>query len=212
LEEALPPGLDLNADLLDWMDGELGLTVLAPEAAGRGFADLPLPTVALLFEVRDPAQPDDGLRHLAAVAERAGWLPSGVPREEEQAGLPVRRLPLFEGLELTWGALGSWFFVTTGSAALLASAAAEGGLAASPAYARLVRALPSPNTGIVYVQVGDTVRWLESLDGGPLARVPANERWWRPLVARLGALVLTSSLPRDGWLEQVSVLEVTSDE
>jgi len=212
LEELLPPGLDLNADLFDWMDGELGLTLLAPEVAAHVVDDIPLPTIALLFEVRDPAQPDDGLRHLAAVAERAGWLPSGVPREEQQAGLPVRRLPLVEGLELTWGALGSWFFVTTGSAAPLASAAADGGLAASPAYARLVRELPSPNTGIVYVQVGDTVRWVDSLEDDPLARLPADERWWRPLVARLGAFVLTSGLPRDGWLEQVSILEVMSDE
>ena len=52
------------------------------------------------------------------------------------------------------------------------------------------------------------VRWLESLDSGPLARVSEDDRWWSPLAARLGALVLASGLPRGGWLEQVSVLRI----
>ena len=70
------------------------------------------------------------------------------------------------------------------------------------------RQLPSPNTGVFYLQIGDAVRWLESLDSGPLARVSEDDRWWSPLAARLGALVLASGLPRGGWLEQVSVLRI----
>ncbi len=210
LDELLPPDFDLNADLLDWLDGEYGVALLAPDAASPALGGFPLPTVALLFEVRDPAQVDASLRHLAALAEQAGWLPDGTPREEQEAGVAVRRLPLFEGLELTWGALGSWVFVTTGAAAPLAEAAAAGGLAATPTYARLVRSLPTPNSGVFYVQVGDTLRWVDSLEEGPLAEVPADERWWRPLAARLGALVMATGLPRGGWLEQVSVLQVLS--
>ena len=41
-----------------------------------------------------------------------------------------------------------------------------------------------------------------------LARLSADERWWSPLAARLGPLVLASGLPRGGWLEQVSVLRI----
>jgi hypothetical protein len=61
---------------------------------------------------------------------------------------------------------------------------------------------------VFYLQIGDAVRWLESLDSGPLAQLSEDDRWWSPLAARLGALVLASGLPRGGWLEQVSVLRI----
>jgi hypothetical protein len=207
-EQLSLPGLDLEDTLLAWMDGEYGIALLPSAQNSPGIAGFPLPTIALLFQVQDPARADDGLRSLAARAAEAGFAQGGVPSEERQAGVDVRRLPVAEGLELTWGSLGRWVFVTTGSAGPLAAAAASGGLAATPAYTSLGRQLPSPNTGVFYLQIGDAMRWLESLDSGPLARLSQDERGWSALAARLGALVLTSGLPRGGWTEQVSVLRI----
>ena len=202
------PGLDWQADLLSWMDGEWGLAIAPPEPGAPRLGDFPLPGATLLFEVADPPTVEGKLRNLARVAASQGLVPSGEPREEREGDVQVRRLAIFEGVELTWGYLGRWLFISTGSSAPLARAQAAGGLVASPEYARVARYLPRPNTGVAYVNIPGAVRWLESLDAGPLTRIPADERWWRPLLARMGVLATAAGVPRDAWQESVVMLEV----
>jgi hypothetical protein len=202
------PGVDWQSDLLSWMDGEWGLAVAPPEPGAPRLGDFPVPGATLLFEVADPPTVEGKLRNLARVAASQGLVPSGEPREERQGDVQVRRLTVFEGVELTWGYLGRWLFISTGSSAPLARAQAAGGLVASPEYARVARYLPRPNTGVAYANIPAAVRWLESLDDGPLGRTPADEQWWRPLLARMGTLATAAGVPRDAWQETVVMLEL----
>jgi len=201
-------GLDWQSDLFDWMDGEWGLAVAPPEPGAPRLGDFPLPGATLLFEVADPPTVEGKLRNLARVAASQGLVPSGEPREERQGDVQVRRLTVFDEVELTWGYLGRWLFISTGSSAPLARALAGGGLATSPAYTRVARYLPRPNTGVAYADIPGAVRWLESLDAGPLGRMPDAERWWRPLLTRMGTLASAAGVPRDAWQETVVMLEV----
>jgi hypothetical protein len=207
LDQILPPGIDLGRDLFGWMDGEYGLAVLPPEGASSSVGGLPLPKIALLVQTSDPGAASAGLQQLALLLMGSG-VASGAPRQEQQGGLTVQRLPLFEELELTWGSMGGWMFLTSGSAAPLAGAAASGGLSAAPDYARLARQLPSPNTGVSYLRIDETVRWQASLEGSPLGQLDEDAAWLLTLAERLGSLVMASGLPRGGWLEQVSILQV----
>ena len=183
------------------------MAVWPPGPDTRPVGGFALPTVALLFEVRDPGEVEARLRHLATVAARNHrGLPE--PVEERQGDVSVRRLALGEGFELTWGYLGRWLFITTGSARGVATAAASGGLGSSAEYRRAARPLPAPNTGVAYVDFAGILRWLEALGpAGPMGQARQSEAWWRPLLAPLGALT-SASRTRDGWIEQVMWLEV----
>ncbi|HLH21836.1 MAG TPA: DUF3352 domain-containing protein [Chloroflexota bacterium] len=206
IHEMLPPGVDWQADLLDWMDGEFGLALLPP-SGGEGTAAV-LPQVVALFEVRDPPSVEGKLRDLVRAVESAADLPFGEPVEERQGDVVVRRLPLSEDLNITWGYLGRWLFITTGTATTLVQGSAAGGLPASPTYSRLARALPSPNVGVYYADLAGLVSWLGGVMGD---RFPLNgegaERW-RDLVGLLGGVAGTTGLPRDGWIESAAVLEL----
>jgi hypothetical protein len=199
------PGVDWRRDVLDWLDGEWGLAIWPPEPGSRGLGGFVLPGIGLFAEVRDPPQVEARLRYLASLAVQHRVVP-GEPTEERQGETVVRRLAIAEGLELTWGYFGRWLFLTTSSSRPLARAASAGGL--EPTYARLARQLPRPNTGVVYFAIADTLRWLDSLDGSPLRGVAQYDAWWRPLVSPLRTFALATGLPRDGWIEQVAVLEI----
>ncbi|HZS01342.1 MAG TPA: DUF3352 domain-containing protein [Chloroflexota bacterium] len=207
LTEALPPGLDLQADVLAWMDGEYGIALL-PSPPGRAGPLAHFPEVIVLFEVRDPPAVEGKLRSLVRVLASAADRPGFEPVEERQGDVLVRRLPFGQGFNLTWGYLGRWLFLTSGAPGTLVQASAANGLPASPAYTRLARALPSPNVGVYYADAAELARWLGALVGDrfPL-NAPGGDRW-RELVDLLGDVAGTTGLARDGWIESAAVLEL----
>jgi hypothetical protein len=204
-QELVPPGIDLQTDLLDWMDGEYGIG-LGPTPSGGAGPMAMFPEVAALFEVRDPPAVEGKLRNLVRVLESATNAPFGEPIEEAQGDVVVRRLPLTDDFSLTWGYLGRWLFITTGTSGALVQASAAGGLPASPAYARVARSLPSPNVGVYYADLAGLVGWIGALLGD---RFPLNgdgaDRW-RELVGLLDSVAGTTGVARDGWIESVALL------
>jgi hypothetical protein len=207
LSAMLPPGTDLQADVLAWMDGEYGFALLASPIS-RGGAMGGFPEVVALFEVRDPPAVEGKLRDLVRRVAAAARLPSPEPIEERQGDVLVRRLPLAEDVSLTWGYLGRWLFLTTGSSATLVQAAAAGGLPASPAYTRLTRGLPTPNSNVYYADLAGFVGWIGALMGDRSPLSGADAARWRDLLGLLGGAAAANGLARDGWLETIAVLEV----
>jgi hypothetical protein len=207
LSDRLPPGIDLQADVFDWMDGEYGIALL-PSPPGHQGRLAALPEIVALFEVRDPPTVEGKLRNLVRVVASAAGLPGYEPVEERQGDVLVRRVELAEGFSITWGYLGRWLFFTSGTPGTLVQASAAGGLPTSPAYTRLARTLPSPNVGVYYADLAGLVAWLGPLLGD---RFPLNGQGaesWRDLVGRLGSVAGTTGLARDGWIESLAVLEL----
>jgi hypothetical protein len=207
LGQMLPAGIDLQADLLSWMDGEYGIAML-PSPPARGGRMGGFPEVVALFEVRDPPTVEAKLRDLVRRVAAAASLPSAEPVEERQGDVLVRRLPLAEDLSLTWGYLGRWLFITTGSSATLVQAAAGGGLPTSPTYTRLTRGLPSPHSNVYYFDLHGFVGWIGGMMGDRSPLGGADAARWHELLGLIGGLAAANGLPRDGWLETVALLEV----
>ena len=219
LQETLPGGIDLQRDLLEWMDGEYGIAVLPPAPAPAPGSGAPgpgaagrrggtPPTFLALFEVRDPPAVEARLRDLTRRLAAELRLPRAEPVEERQGDVLVRRLPLATETALTWGYLGNWLFVTTGSADPLARAADSGGLTQRPGYNRLAQLLPAPHGGIYYFDLGGLGDFLGARTSGPLAQAGGDDRLWRELLDLLGPLAGATGLPRDGWLQHTALLEI----
>ncbi|HUS13500.1 MAG TPA: hypothetical protein VM536_00600, partial [Chloroflexia bacterium] len=83
----------------------------------------------------------------------------------------------------------------------------QGGLTGNPAYARLARQLPTPNSGSYYLDAGAIGGWLASRADAPNRGDPTFAAI-QPLLGALGGLTGASGLPRAGWLEHVALLEL----
>ncbi|HEY7061593.1 MAG TPA: DUF3352 domain-containing protein [Chloroflexota bacterium] len=202
--DQLPGGIDLQADVLDWLDGEYGIALMPPRPDSATGA---FPEITLLFEVRDPPTVEGKLRKLVQAIPADANVPRE-PIEDREGDVQVRRLPIGDRLALTWGYIGRWLFLTTGTSAPLVQASAAGGLPASPAYAHVASTLPSPNSGVLYANLPAFIDWLGAFTDGRFPPGGDDGARWRDLLGLLGTAAAGNGLARDGWLETVAVLEV----
>lgn len=146
-EEAL--GLDLQADLFDWFHGEAVLAFFPGEA------DAPVSGYFALAP-SDRAAAEAGMEKIISSLEQMFGGDLGLA-STEVGGASFQVLETPDGMA-GYGFVGNDLVIGFGETALAASGGAGSALADNPAYKTAVAALPAPNTGTFFVDLGAIVK------------------------------------------------------
>lgn len=153
VEEVL--GADLETDLFAWMRGEAVVAYFPGD-------EQTTTTFALRIQVSDRQAAEGGLRRIFTGLARANGMPDGpIP---VQIGANVYDVVETEAGRIGYSVNGDEVVIALGEPALRAMSAAGPMLMDDAGYQAAVAALPAPNGGIIFLEMGELRALLEAVD------------------------------------------------
>lgn len=185
-------GLDVDADVFDWMTGEFAVFAAPPDASSESL--LGSMGLGLLIQAQDPTVAREKLDKIArAAAQVAG---GAEPGTEEIAGISFVRLALAGEEALFAQVVDEWLVVTSSrdvAAQTVASIRGDGGLAGQEALQRFRSQTPEQQQMLGFVDVPSLVEITTSGVGAVAPdEAESAERLTRP-IRSVGLSVMTTA-------------------
>ena len=154
-------GIDLNRDLLDWLQGE-GTIVLTP---GEEILGSPSPVTGYFaLKPNDKAAAQDGMKRIATAIDKAGGGMLSL-REEQLGGVAWQVFGPGQQVAVGYTFIGDDLVIGVGPKTLAAvSVPAKAPLSGIAAYQAGIKAVPAPNGGLIYVNLPNILTLAKSLD------------------------------------------------
>jgi hypothetical protein len=154
-------GLDLDRDLLSWLQGEATI-VLMP---GEDVAGSPSPVTGYFaLKPNDRGAAEDGMKRIITAIDKASDGQLGV-HEEQLGGVAWQVIGPEQQVAGGYGFVGDDLVIGIGKGTLAAVASPKAPLSGSPAYQAGLKALPTPNGGLIFVNLPAVVSLAKS-EGG----------------------------------------------
>ncbi len=144
-------GIDLNRDLLNWLQGEATI-VLTPGEEILGSAS-PV-TGYFALKPNDKAAAQEGMKRIAAAIDKAGGGMFAL-REEQIGGVAWQVFGPMQQVAVGYAFVGDDLVIGVGPKTLAAIPSPKSPLSGSTVYQAGLKAVPAPNGGLMYVNLPD---------------------------------------------------------
>jgi len=143
-------GLDLDRDLLSWLQGEATIVIMPGELVGGS----PMPiTGYFALKPNDRGAAEDGMKRIAAAVSKLTNGDQFGMREEQLGGATWQSFGPEQEVVAGYSFVGDDLLIGFGSQTMAAAASPAAPLSGSPAYQAGLKALPAPNGGLMFVNL-----------------------------------------------------------
>ncbi len=143
-------GLDLDRDLLSWLQGEATIVIMPGELVGGS----PMPiTGYFALKPNDRGAAEDGMKRIAAAVSKLTNGDQSGMREEQLGGATWQSFGPEQEVVAGYSFVGDDLLIGFGSQTMAAAASPAAPLSGSPAYQAGLKALPTPNGGLMFVNL-----------------------------------------------------------